>query len=260
MVVDGGYHRWYSSIVNPKRKDSLSMAYDLSMLNRLRVNAGKPELKSWKAAQSLLQEKIKELQSQGFTDVVPGANINAEPVLPPDPQLAKAFEKDRKKEADEAYKKQIIDEADKNNKIIHGKSALARGAESGPFTEHSRKAVQDSRIKEQKQKKLDRKQLAKGEVDAKKEPEKAARQKKHIEVKRAKREAEGKLKPAKQTNGDEVTVATIARDLDINPKIARAKLRRHEDKLTKLHTKGQDRWTFPKTARKEIEKILRGGK
>jgi hypothetical protein len=52
-------------------------------------------------------------------------------------------------------------------------------------------------------------------------------------------------------------VADIARELDIDPKIARAKLRRHEDKISKLHTKGQDRWTFPKSARKTIADILK---
>lgn len=226
---------------------------DLAMLNRLRVNAGKPELKSWKASKALLQAAIKGFRDQGFVDVVPGAKVDAAPVLPPDPELAKAFKEEEKQE----------------KTVTKIKAGLARGTESAAFCEHSRKAVQDLRIKEKKEAKEERKQVKLSEKDKKqikeeaeeRKPSKEERQKKHIEEKRAKRAAEGKLKPPKEKNADEVTVADIARDLDINPKIARAKLRRHEDKKDyPAHTKGQDRWTFPKAARKQLEKILKGAK
>lgn len=236
------------------------MAYDLGMLNRLRVNAGKSELKSWKASKSLLRENIEKLQAEGFTDALPGANVDATPVLPPDPQLADAF-KERVELSDED-KKQIKDEA-ADRPVTKCKSGLARGAENGAFTEHSRKSVQDQRAKEKQKQKEERKakkKLAKGEVDPEKEPEKAARQKKHIEEKRAKRKAEGKLKPPKEKNAEEVTVADIARDLDLNPKIARAKLRRYEGKEDYPDTVKGERWTFPKSARKALEKILKGAK
>lgn len=235
-------------------------SYNLDMLNRLRVNAGKSELKSWKASKALLRENIEKLQSEGFTDALPGANVDATPILPPDPQLAEAFKKDEVQLSEED-KKQIKDEA-KDRPVTKVRSGLARGAENGHFTEHSRKSVQDQRAKEKKEAKEERKkqkQLAKGEVDAKKEPEKAARQKKHIEEKRAKREKEGKLKPTREKNADEVTVADIARDIGLNPKIARAKLRRYEGKEGYPDPVKGERWTFPKTARKALEKILNKG-
>ena len=59
---------------------------DLAMLNRLRVNAGKPELRSWKASKQKLIEAITKLQDEGFLDTLPGANVNAPPVTD-DPEL-----------------------------------------------------------------------------------------------------------------------------------------------------------------------------
>lgn len=242
------------------------MADDLAKLNRLRVNAGKTELKSWKASQSKLKEAITKLQEEGHTDALPGANIDATPQTDDPEVLAKLMEKKETEETSEETTEKTVTKV---------KSALARGADNGAFTEHSRKSVQDQRIKERAEEKAKRKEvkLSKGdkkqikdeaedrEYSKKKDrDDKAERQKKHIEEKRAKRAAEGKLKPPKEKDPNEVTVADIARDLGIEPKIARAKLRRHEDKLEKLHTKGQDRWTFPKSARKDIEKILKGSK
>lgn len=228
------------------------MANDLAKLNRLRVNAGKAELKSWKASQAKLDDAISKLEAEGFKDVVPGANLEAE-AKTNDPEVAKA------RPAPEP---------------TVGKPSLARGIDSDGYSRHSRERVRDLREKEKKALKGGKVKLSdaekksikdeaehrKGLVDAKKDPEKAARQQKHIADKKAKREASGKPINKKEVGKDEITVADIARDLDIDPKVARAKLRRHEDKLTKLHTKGQDRWTFPKTARKDIEKILKGSK
>jgi hypothetical protein len=96
-----------------------------------------------------------------------------------------------------------------------------------------------------------------GAIDPKVDPEKAKRQKKHVEDKQ-----KARAEKPKKDKGDsnEVTVAELCRDLGIDPKVGRAKLRRHEDKLAKLHTKGQDRWTFPKTAAAEIKAILKPGK
>lgn len=209
----------------------------LEKLNRLRVNAGKKPLKSWKASKDSLLDAIDALKKEGFVDALPGANIEAEPVTT-DPEVAEALAKP-------------------SPEVQHIKPGLGRGLGDEKYAVHSRKAVQDHRRDEKKANKAEKKELAKGEVDAKKEPEKAARQKKHIEDKKAKRAAAGKAPARKEVGKDEITVAEIARELGIDPKIARAKLRRHEDKLTKLHTKGQDRWTFPKTAAKEIKAILK---
>lgn len=229
------------------------MSNDLAKLNRLRVNAGKSELKSWKASQEKLDATIKALEDAGHTDVLPGANPDAEPVID-DPEVAAARPAEPEPEK-------------KEPKVTNGKPSLARGLDTDGYAKHSRKAVRDIREAEKKEKaKLspaDKKQikdeaaLRKGEVDPKKDPKKAARQKKHIEDKKAARAKAGKTSKTKTVNENEITVADIARKLDIDPKVARAKLRRHEDKISKLHTKGQDRWTFPKSAEKTITDILK---
>lgn len=240
---------------------------DLDMLNRLRVNAGKPELKSWKASKALLAAAIKGFQEKGFTDALPGANLNATPQAA-DPALLEPFKEPEKN-------KDVPEE-----KVTKVKTQLARGIETEGYAKHSRKAVQDIRREERKTEKAsrkatkdkiklsekDKKQIkdeaedrTRGKVDAKKDPEKAKRQQDKIQAKRDKREKEGK-KPKPEKISDEITVAEIARELDIDPRVARAKLRRHEDKIKSLHTKGQDRWTFPKSAKKEIKAILEGKK
>jgi hypothetical protein len=229
---------------------------DLAKLNRLRVNAGKPELKAFKAGQDKLDAAIKTLEDAGYTDVLPGANPEAAPVSD-DPEVQAA----RPQDETPAEKK----EPTKTN----GKPSLARGLDNESYAHHSRKAVRDIREAEKKAAaKLspeDKKQIkdeakarrAKGEVDPKKDPAKAKRQKQHIADKQAARAKTGKVAKSKEKNPDEITVADIARELDMDPKIARAKLRRHEAKIEKLHTKGQDRWTFPKSAKKTIADILK---
>lgn len=226
------------------------MSDKLSKLNRLRLNAGKTELKSWKAPQEKLDQAIATLESEGFLDVVPGAKVEAVPVTD-DPEIAKVLPAEDKPEV---TPKKI-------------KPGLSRGLESEQgLTVHCRKSIQDHRRDEKKAIKLskeDQKQvedeakLRKGEVDPKKDPEKAARQKKHIEEKKAEREKAGNVGKRKEVGKDEVSVADIARSLDMDPKIARAKLRRHEDKPNYPKTVKGERWVFPKSARKEIEKILK---
>jgi hypothetical protein len=226
---------------------------DLAKLNRLRVNAGKPELASFKASPEKLDEAIKKLEDAGFTDVLPGANEEAAPVSD-DPEVQAARPPEEPPQKKEPTK-------------TSGKPSLARGLDTDTYAKHSRTAVRDHREREKKEKALlspeDRKQiddeakLRKGEVDAKKDPKKAKRQQDHIAEKQAKRKAAGKVPKSREKNPDEITVADIARELDMDPKIARAKLRRHEDKISKLHSKGQDRWTFPRSAKKTIADILK---
>lgn len=225
---------------------------DLAMLNRLRVNAGKPELRSWKASKQKLIEAITKLQDEGFLDTLPGANVNAPPVTD-DPELAKARPEEPPAEPEKP-------KAEPTAKKI--KPALARGADNGVFTEHSRKAVQDHRQREKAKEKAERKEAKKAAKPepVKKDEDKAERQKKHIEEKRAKRAAEGKLKPAKEKDSNKVSAADIARDLDMDPKIARAKLRRHGERIRKVVPKWDGSWEFPKAAAAEIKKILKGEK
>lgn len=226
---------------------------DLAMLNRLRVNAGKPELRSWKASKAKLEEAITKLREEGFLDTLPGANINAAPVTD-DPALAKA-----RPEPEPPADEPPVKKDPETRKI---KPALARGADNGLFTEHSRKAVRDHRQKEKAKEKADRKEAKKAAKPepVKKDEDKAERQKKHIEEKRAKRAAEGKLKPAKEKDPNKVSAADIARDVGMDPKIARAKLRRHTDRIKKAFPKWDGSWEFPKAAEAEIKKILKGEK
>src|SRR5262245_58900952 len=53
-----------------------------------------------------------------------------------------------------------------------------------------------------------------------------------------------------------VTLAQLARDLNINPKVARAKARRHAAELPK--TVGDDNWIFPASAKSKLIKFLNG--
>lgn len=73
--------------------------------------------------------------------------------------------------------------------------------------------------------------------------------------KAAKKVAE-KAAPAKvaKANGATFTVADLARELSINPKVARAKLRRRPN----LAGAAKDGWTFPMARRDEVAGILRG--
>lgn len=239
----------------------------LGKLNRLRVNAGKTELKSWKASKDKLIDAISDLEKQGFQDVYPGADTTVIPKTD-DPEILKAL---AEKEAEEAEKAEE-EAAEKKPEVKKIKSELARGVPGGNDSIHSRKSLADQRQRERKEAKSAKKaekKLAKGEVDPKKDPEKAARQKKHIEDKRAARAEKNKAKGRDPNNGriklhhdpaTEITVADIARDLGLSPKIARAKLRRHEAKINDLHMKGQDRWAFPKSAKKTLVDILNGKK
>lgn len=242
---------------------------NLDKLNRLRQNAGKPPLKSWKASKDKLIDAIKVLEEAGHLDVLPGANPNAAPQVGDDPELAKALlTPDKKNETDASEEGQEKAEAElekrEEKKPTKVKAELARGVAADHHSAHSRKSLHDQRQREKKATKNakdEEKKLAKGQVDPDKEPEKAARQQKHIEDKKAKREKEGKAtKPAKEKSGDEITVAEIARELSLDPKIARAKLRRYEGKDSYPDTVKGERWTFPMKAKKTLIDILTGKK
>ena len=216
-------------------------------LNRLRANAGKPELKSWKASQLKLTEAIGLLETAGFTDVLPGADINAAPVTT-DPEVAanlKAEEKAAEKTAP---------------KVTVEKIGLARGLDTDDFAKNCRQRVRDAREKEKKEikrLKTEEKSTKKitGAVDPKVDPEKAKRQQEHVAAKQKAR-AE---KPATTKNADQLTVADLAREVGMDPKVARAKLRRYENKPEYPKTVKGERWTFAKGKDADaIRKILTG--
>lgn len=277
---------------------SPNLQSDFDKLNRLRVNAGRTELKSWKASGALLLEKIAELEAAGIPDTLPGANVKTTPNITPDlaEELNKEAETAKTTLGESALAKSVDNSKPEEPKKDKPKAKLARGLDTDQYARQCREKVRDrvrdekaeakaakkaakklAREQEEKNRKLHKKnkkvKLSKedkraikdeaesrivGKVDEKKDPEKAKRQKDHIEKKQKDRAAKaGKEKPKDDKN---FTVADLARELDIDPKTARNKLRRHEDKISKLHSKGQDRWTFPNEARKELTKLLKGEK
>lgn len=275
---------------------SPNLQSDFDKLNRLRVNAGQAELKSWKASGALLLEKIAALEAAGHSDALPGANVKAAPNITPDlaEELNKEAETAKTTLGESALAKSVDNTKPDEPKKDKPKAKLARGLDTDQYARQCREKVRDqvrdekaeakkakkeakrlAREQEEKARKLHKKnkkaKLSKedkraikdeadsrivGKVDEKKDPAKAKRQKEHIEAKQKAR-AEKKDKPKDDKN---FTVADLARELDIDPKTARNKLRRHEDKIAKLHSKGQDRWTFPNDARKELTKLLKGEK
>jgi hypothetical protein len=250
---------------------------DLEMLNRLRVNAGKPELAAWKASKVKLAEAIKSLQAAGFTDALPGANIQAKPVTD-DPVVAKVLPKEEEPEirknpedrkepkksklhpaiksvtSDNHKTEEIKPEPKKEPTVTNGKAKLGRGLENEPMARQSRIAVQMERDREKRQE-----QAARKEAKATEKAEKKTAKPDKVKKPKKTNKAEKKSAPAKAPkNENEVTVADICRELDIDPKIGRAKLRRHKDKLAKLYAKGvTEGWTFPKGAKAELINILK---
>lgn len=237
---------------------------NLDKLNRLRVNAGKTELKAWKASQAKLEEQIKALEDAGFTDVLPGANTAAQPITN-DPEVAAArAEPDPPPSIEDSALAKHIDNTPpverKPATTTKAKAHLARGLDTDPYARQSRERVRDLREKEKAEEAKKKSSLKKGQVDSKKDPEKAKRQEKHIAEKRAQREKEGKLKPVKEKDPNKVTAADLAREIDMDPKVARAKLRRHADKIQKIVKDWDGSWEFPKKAAEDIKKILRSEK
>lgn len=232
------------------------MSNDIDKLNRLRVNAGKTELKSWKASQAKLAEAIASLEAAGFTDTLPGADINAAPITD-DPEVAKNLPVEEPKQEEEPEKP-------KGPPVVKvEKVGLARGLDSDDFAKNCRQRVRDAREKDRKDERESKKETKKaakiaGQVDEKRDPEKAQRQKDKIKAKQEARAA----KPTKEKNADVLTAAELAREVDMDPKIARAKLRRHAEKIKKFYPKwgGIGDWEFPKAVAPEIRKILSGEK
>lgn len=238
---------------------------DLEMLNRLRVNAGKSELGSWKASKVKLVEAVKSLQAAGYTDALPGANLAAKPktddpviakVLPkeeetPKPKKSKGLHPAIKSVTSTDHKTvEIKSEPKKEPVVTSGKAKLARGLETESMARQSRIAIQMDREREKRES-----DKVKSETKAAAKEEKAA----------AKKDKPKKTKTNKKSvftkapkNDNEVTVADICRELDIDPKIGRAKLRRHTDKLAKLYAKGvTEGWTFPIAAKAALINILK---
>ena len=239
---------------------------DLNKLNRLLKVAGKTQLKVWKASKEALIDRIARLEAEGFEDPGEDADLNMPPPEKPVNDvsgLTQPVTTPARKPATEV-------DADK---VVKHPAKLARGTDT---ESHCKKAVADARYNAKKEAK------AKKDGDKPKKDKKDKKDKKNKKSKikdnpdgtatktttagnerrlgqdlaeKIKKQRENK---GKQVDPDNFSVAELARELDIDPKVARAKLRRHEDKISKLHSKGQDRWTFPNAAKAELSKILNG--
>lgn len=250
----------------------------LDKLNRLRVNARKNPLKVWKGSTEQLEQQIARFEAEGWDDSLPGA----QPIPPdynPPPEEKKAS---TGKEADVSGLTQPFIPPKRQATAISPDATinkqparLARGTET---ESHCKKAVADQRQRTKAERKTDKKRHK--EVDrlmaGKKPKAKKAKIKKNKDGTSTKTTTNGNTRQLgkdlsekidkmrkekhadKRTDSENFTVAELARELDIDPKVARAKLRRHEDKIKNLHSKGQDRWVFPNKARKELKKILTG--
>lgn len=65
-----------------------------------------------------------------------------------------------------------------------------------------------------------------------------------------------KAAAAPAPNAKVFTLAALARDLKVDPKVARAKARRNTDVFGKLRAKGETSWTFPIAKRDAVSQLL----
>lgn len=255
----------------------------LDQLNRLRRAAGAKPLKRWAASQESLNIKIQEYKDNGYEDPGPDPITEETPVAPP-VDFGPDAKADTPPTADEipALKDSALSKnvgnpvVEENKDKIHKHPArLARGTDTET---HCRKAVADAREKTKKEKKADKERKKSIDKDFKrsdkgKKPKKA-KIKKNKDGTATKTTTSGNVRQLgkelaekitkqrkekhadKRADPDNFTVAELGRECGMDPKVARAKLRRHEDKIKKLHTKGQDRWVFPNSARKQLKAIL----
>lgn len=245
-------------------------------LNRLRKKAGQRPLKSWKASADDLQHQIERLENDGYEDPGPDPIPVEQPPVDFGPD-AKADTPPTADEIPSLKDSPLIANPDPEKPVVKHPARLARGTET---ESHCRKAVADAREKTKKEKKAlkeNQRFLAGKKPKLTKKQRKAAKKarlQKHKDGTATKTTTAGnkrklgkelvdkidKQSKAKHADSridkDNFTVAELARECDMDPKVARAKLRRHEDRIKKLHSKGQDRWVFPNTARKTLKEIL----
>lgn len=253
-------------------------------LNRLRKVAGKLPLKMWKASTESLDATIQRLENDGYEDPGPDPiDQKAAVDLPPDfiPEGvdfgpdAKADTPPTAEEIPSLSKdmgdlgKAVLPKEPAKAVTKAPRAALARGVGDDLMGANCRLAVRQQREAEKREK-----DALKPSKEQKKADKKAAKLKKKKDGTAEKTTTSGKKRKlgkelvekiekqskaksaGKQADPDNFSVAELARECDMDPKVARAKLRRHEDKIKKLHSKGQDRWDFPNAARKTLRDIL----
>lgn len=62
----------------------------------------------------------------------------------------------------------------------------------------------------------------------------------------------------KKTAATTFSLADLAREMGVNPKIARAKARRNAADFTKLRVRGDYGWVFPMKAKADVSRLLKG--
>lgn len=224
----------------------MNLEDSLAKLNRLRKRANQRSVTAWKGSTDQLEAQIKRLEKEGYED--PGApepidfGPDAKADIPPTAkQIAALKERPGYAPGDQ-------------DKLHIMPTRLARGTDT---ESHCKKAVQDLRRDSSPKKK--KKAKFKDNKDGSATKTTTAGKKRHIGKdlnNQIKKQREDKHSD-KRADDKNFTVAELARDLGMDAKVARAKLRRHEDDIKKLHSKGQDRWVFPNSAKKQIAAILK---
>jgi hypothetical protein len=216
----------------------VSYEENLAKLNRLREQARQKPVQTWKGTEDQMLAQIQRLENDGYVDKPPidfGPNSKAD--TPPS-DMAQLKKRPTGPGFDPANQ-------DKLHKVP---TRLARGTDT---ESHCKKAVQDLK---HNRKKATFQENADGSAT---KTTTAGKKRKIGKDLNDKIKDQRKNKADNRADGDNFTVADLARELGMDAKVARAKLRRHEDEIKKLHSKGQDRWVFPKDAKKAITKILK---
>lgn len=218
-----------------KTFEGQSNAAVLHHLNRRLRELGKPELKVWKASREKLIERIVQ------TDLDTAFAPTPEPASAP-----AAKEKDNEIGGNDEQPQSLADSAMAQNvakpprpkkpTTTKHPAHLARGLETELYAKNCRDRVRDIREKER--------------AEAKKAKPTKADKKKPTATKAA-------APRVTETNPDHVTVADIARELGVNPKVARNKLRRRGSSLPAT-VAGASAWTFHKKDKATLVEILSG--
>jgi transposase-like protein len=217
-----------------KTFEGQSNAAVLHHLNHRLRELGKPELKVWKASREKLIERI--VQTDPDTAFAPAPEPAPAPAAKEKDNGIGGIDDQPQSLADSAMAQNVAKPAKpkKPTKTVHP-AHLARGLETELYARNCRDRVRDIREKERAAAKSTK--PAKGDKKTT-APKVAAAPKANVEA-----------------NPNYVTVADIARELGVNPKVARNKLRRRGSSLPEAVT-GASAWTFHKKDRALLVEML----
>ena len=208
----------------------------LERLNAIRADLGHKQLKAWKGSRAELEstlQKAKIEAQQHFDKKIAAAEATAD---------ANKIEVKLLGEEGRGETRPVTAEDMKDAVVIDSLTELHPGDLNAHPVVKARKA--------EEAKKPAKKTKAKKIAEAQ---DKMARSDPKVKAKMEERHSKKKAKPT----GDTFTLADLARDLDINPKVARAKTRRHATKLEAFRV-GTEGWVFDGKHRAEVSKLLKG--